>query len=146
MKNALHFKWKLPNLKLPHISVSGGVAPFGIGGKGSLPKFNIKWYKDGAIFKKPTLFNTPYGMKGVGEAGAEVVSPLSDLTSYVNEAVNNGEVIERLNEIETVASKYLPLLARRLAIVLDSGTLIGETIDIIDSKLADNRQLKERGC
>lgn len=146
MKNALHFKWKLPALKLPHISVSGGVAPFGIGGKGSLPKFNIKWYKDGAIFKKPTLFNTPYGMKGVGEAGAEVVSPLSDLTSYVNEAVNNGEVIERLNEIETVASKYLPLLARRLAIVLDSGTLIGETIDIIDSKLADNRQLKERGC
>lgn len=146
MKNALHFKWKLPALKLPHISVSGGVAPFGIGGKGSLPKFNIKWYKDGAIFKKPTLFNTPYGMKGVGEAGAEVVSPLSNLTSYVNEAVNNGEVIERLNEIETVASKYLPLLARRLAIVLDSGTLIGETIDIIDSKLADNRQLKERGC
>ena len=146
MKNALHFKWKLPELKLPHISVSGGVAPFGIGGKGSLPKFNIKWYKDGAIFKKPTLFNTPYGMKGVGEAGAEVVSPLSDLTSYVSDAVNNGEVIERLAEIESAISKYLPLLSKKQIVVLDSGTLIGETIDIIDSKLADNRELKARGC
>ena len=45
LKNALNFSWSLPKLKLPHISVTGGVAPYGIGGKGSLPRFSIEWYK-----------------------------------------------------------------------------------------------------
>jgi len=48
------------NLKLPHISVSGGSAPFGIGGKGSLPKFSVNWYakaeKQPYIFREATLF------------------------------------------------------------------------------------------
>ena len=44
IKNAFNFSWSLPPLKLPHISVSGGEAPFGIGGKGSLPQFHIAWY------------------------------------------------------------------------------------------------------
>ena len=41
LKGAFNFKWSLPKLKLPHLSVTGGEAPFGIGGKGSLPKFSI---------------------------------------------------------------------------------------------------------
>lgn len=44
-KSALKFSWSLPHLNLPHLSVSGGKAPFGIGGKGSLPSFHISWYK-----------------------------------------------------------------------------------------------------
>lgn len=48
------------NLKLPHITVSGGSAPFGIGGKGSLPSFHVNWYskaeKQPYIFKEATLF------------------------------------------------------------------------------------------
>lgn len=60
---------KFLNLKLPHISLKGGVAPFGIGGKGSLPSFDVDWYKTGGIFNKPTVI-------GVGEAGTEAVVPL----------------------------------------------------------------------
>ena len=61
------------NLKLPHFSVSGGSAPWGIGGKGSLPKWSVSWYAKGGIFKNPTIFASGIG---VGEAGAEAVVPL----------------------------------------------------------------------
>ena len=57
------------NLRLPHISVSGGSAPFGIGGKGSLPHFSVDWYAKGAVFNSPTIV-------GIGEAGREAVVPL----------------------------------------------------------------------
>lgn len=82
IKGAFNFHWSLPHLNLPHISVSGGVAPFGIGGKGSLPKFSIQWYKEGGIMTHPTAFgidpSTGSLMAG-GEAGAEAIVPLSQL-------------------------------------------------------------------
>lgn len=53
------------NLKLPHISVSGGSAPFGIGGKGSLPKFSVSWYRKAEdqpyLFKERALFGAGDG-------------------------------------------------------------------------------------
>lgn len=58
-------------LKLPHFSVKGGKFPFGVGGKGSLPSWDVSWYKNGGIFDKPTL------LAGIGEAGPEAVVPLS---------------------------------------------------------------------
>ena len=59
-------------LKLPHFSVKGGKAPFGIGGKGSLPHISVKWYAQGGIFDAPSVI-------GVGERGAEAVVPLDRL-------------------------------------------------------------------
>jgi len=75
------------NLSLPHISVSGGSAPFGIGGKGSLPKFSVSWHAKGVIFDAPTLIPTLNGVHGVAEAGPEAVSPISVLQDYVGAAV-----------------------------------------------------------
>lgn len=53
------------NLKLPHISVSGGSAPFGIGGKGSLPHFSVSWYRKAEaqpyLFKSRTIFGAGDG-------------------------------------------------------------------------------------
>ena len=121
------------------------MAPFGIGGKGSLPHFSIQWYKDGAIFKKPTIFNTPLGLKGVGEAGAEAVAPISELMDYVSSAVNNSDIAERISRVESVLTEYLPGIASGKQIVLDTGTLVGETIDKIDSALAINQSLRARG-
>lgn len=57
------------NFRLPHLSVSGGSPPFGIGGAGSLPKFSVSWYAKGGILTEPTLF-------GGGEAGDEAIVPL----------------------------------------------------------------------
>mgnify|MGYP001078374168 CR=1 FL=1 len=145
MRNALHFSWSLPKLKLPHISVSGGVAPFGIGGKGSLPHFSISWYKDGAIFKKPTIFNTPLGLKGVGEAGAEAVAPISELMDYVTMAVNNGDISDRIDRLEGVIANGFANMSRGSQIVLDTGVLVGETIDRIDDGLSDKYNKTVRG-
>ena len=57
------------SIKLPHISVSGGKAPFGIAGKGSLPKFHVTWNAKGNIFDAPTI-------AGLGEKGREAIVPL----------------------------------------------------------------------
>ena len=89
------------NLKLPKISVKSGEAPFGIGGKGSLPSFGVTWNAKGAIFDQPTIFATPQGFQGVGEAGAEAVAPIDTLQGYVAAAVasQNTEIVAALNSI-----------------------------------------------
>jgi hypothetical protein len=75
------------NLKLPHISVSGGVAPFGIGGAGSLPHFSVSWYKKAEnnpyIFTYATLF-------GAGERNDDILYGRAALMKDISAAVNNG--------------------------------------------------------
>ena len=82
-KSVLKFSWSLPHLNLPHLSVSGGKAPFGIGGKGSLPSFHISWYKKAMespyVFSDATLF-------GAGEAGDEMLYGRSRLMNDIKEA------------------------------------------------------------
>lgn len=83
------------DLKLPHISVSGGVPPYGINGMGKLPQFNVDWYANGGILTQPTIFGMNGGhLVGGGEAGAEAVLPLSNLQSMITEgmtqALGNG--------------------------------------------------------
>ena len=56
------------NIKLPHFKISGGQAPWGIGGKGTKPTIGIDWYAKGGVFDNPSII-------GVGEAGREIVTP-----------------------------------------------------------------------
>lgn len=85
IKGFFDFKWSLPHLKMPHPTVTG---KFSINPP-SVPKFGIEWRKEGAIFTRPTIFNTPRGFQGVGEAGAEAVLPIEKLSGYVEDGVNN---------------------------------------------------------
>lgn len=79
IKSAFNFEWSLPDLKLPHLSVSGGEAPWGIGGKGSLPTFDIQWYRkaydDAYMLNNPTIFGFAGGtLLGGGEGnGGEMI-------------------------------------------------------------------------
>lgn len=61
----LHIGKIFSGLKLPHISVSGGSPPFGIAGKGSLPKFSVSWYRKAEdqpyLFKERALFGAGDG-------------------------------------------------------------------------------------
>jgi hypothetical protein len=86
IKSAFNFHWSLPSLKLPHISVSGGKPPFGLLGKGSLPKFSIKWYKKAMnspyMFSGATLF-------GAGEAGDEIMYGRNNLMRDIKDVVEN---------------------------------------------------------
>ena len=75
------------NFKLPHLKVTGGKAPFGIGGKGSLPKFSVQWYKKAMqnpyVFSDATLF-------GAGEAGDEILYGRNALMKDIASATGGG--------------------------------------------------------
>ena len=102
----------IPKPKIPVITVSTSSTPYGDGGNVSVPNFSVSWNALGGIFDRPTIFNTPAGMQGVGEAGPEAVLPLDTLWAkmkgILNEAIAaNGGVsiidtfIERLKGIGT---------------------------------------------
>ena len=100
IKGAFDFEWSLPELKLPHISVSGGVAPYGIGGKGSLPVFSIEWYKkaydNAMVLSSPTIFGYSNGkFLGGGDGnGNEIVAGESYLMKLIGRVVaeQNGQI------------------------------------------------------
>ena len=96
IKGFFDFEWSLPQIALPHFSVSGGEAPWGFGGKGSLPSVGVDWYakamNDPMIMDEPTIFgyNPANGkLQGGGEAGSEVVSGTSTLLNMIGDVVES---------------------------------------------------------
>lgn len=88
LKNCFHFDWKLPDLKLPHISISGS---FSIDPP-SAPHFSIEWYakamEKGMILNSPTIFGMAGGkFLGGGEAGSEAIVGTQSLQSMITGAV-----------------------------------------------------------
>lgn len=83
------------SIRLPHFSVSGGEFPYGIGGRGSMPRFSIDWYRkamdNGMILDGPTIFgmDTRGHFLAGGEAGSETVVGTNSLMSMIQNAVNN---------------------------------------------------------
>ena len=81
------------SIKLPKITVEGGKAPFGIGGKGSLPHFHVSWnraaYENPLLFTRPTVMATANGLQGFGDGhGAEMVYGHDNLMKDIREAAN----------------------------------------------------------
>ena len=81
------FKFNMPKIPVPHFAVTPKGWKVDDLLKGIKPKLGIEWYAQGGIFDKPTLFATPYGIKGIGEAGPEVAAPLGTLRTYIAEEV-----------------------------------------------------------
>lgn len=93
----------LDNIKLPHFTVDGGEFPYGVGGNGHMPSFDVEWYANGGIINRPSLI-------GVGEAGPEAVVPLSGnrlqpLTDAIAEANarNNEQLLNGMYQVFTMA-------------------------------------------
>lgn len=93
----------LDNIKLPHFTVDGGEFPYGVGGAGRMPTFDVDWYARGGIFNAPNVI-------GVGEAGPEAVVPLSGdrlqpLTDAIAEANarNNEQLLNGMYQVFTMA-------------------------------------------
>ena len=142
IKGVFNFNWKLPELKLPHISVTGGEAPFGIAGKGSLPKFDIQWYAEGGVMTAPTIFGAAGGkLLGGGEAGDEAILPLSALWDKLKVFIHNemdqdedksrgsvGSVISALTRKETRTLESKEKVTERDIQELKSGNVKGNTI------------------
>jgi len=126
IKSFFNFTWKLPDLKLPHFSITGSFSL----DPPSVPKFGINWYAKGAIFRQATILPTYSGLKGVGEAGEEAVAPITLLRSYVEESVENA--LARLQRTETDPIDYDRLadaMARRKVTVEYNGREFGRIIE-----------------
>lgn len=89
IKSFFNIRLQFPHFKVPDIKVTGGFSL----NPPSVPHFYLDWYKKGGIFTKPTIFNTPYGMKGVGEAGAEAVLPIDRLSDLMAKAMDTSQIV-----------------------------------------------------
>lgn len=112
---------KIMKLKIPKISIDGGKAPWGIGGKGTKPSFSVSWAAKGGFVDGATLI-------GAGEAGTEMILPKSGrlmnqfadtITSKMHDgapAVYVNGTVNDTPQIRAVTKSYLLELARLGAI------------------------------
>lgn len=120
MKGFFNFKWSLPKIKMPKITISG---KFSLNPP-SAPKFSINWNRLGGIFDKPTLFNYGGSLQGIGEDGAEAVVPLEKNTQW----------LDRLAERLSAKQNGIPIILQ-----VDGKTFAQVSIDSI------NALTKQRG-
>ena len=126
IKSFFNFTWKLPDLKLPHFSITGSFSL----NPPSVPKLGIEWYAKGAVFKKATILPTYSGYKGVGEAGEEAVAPITLLRSYVEDSVESA--LMRLQKVKEDPIDYERLadeMAKRKVIVQYNSREFGRIIE-----------------
>ena len=139
---------------------------------GGFAKNILKGMKDALKIKSPSrVFRDEIGKyiaEGIGVGIEENEdSPINALKTVSNDMINtargiNGVTLNRqlettfrgpvtpggsVADLVTLVSEYMPKLieASNKSIVLDTGTLVGETINQIDSGLATNYALKARG-
>lgn len=84
IKKTLSETVKGPNIQLPHFKMTGAFDAK----TNKVPVVTVDWYGKGAIFTQPTIFETRYGFKGVGESGAEAVLPIDMLRNYIEDAIS----------------------------------------------------------
>lgn len=141
IKGLFNFEWSLPRPKLPGFRLSGGEAPWGFMGKGSLPSIGVQWYAKGGIMNGPTMFgmNGNNAMIG-GEAGPEAVLPLNDKTlGGIGRGIldasefSNGEVMAVLFEILSVLKA---IYDKDGSVYIDSDKLIGHIWKKLRDKFA----------
>lgn len=125
-------------LKIPKITVSGGKAPFGIAGKGSLPKFNVKW-NDKAVnnpymFSNATLF-------GAGETKDEILYGRDNLMRDIREASGGSVDYEKLAAAVVEAIKNIVIVTEvdGKEIARTTASHLKKELNAIDSR--NNRKL-----
>jgi len=115
------FSWDLPEIKLPHFTISG---QFSLNPP-QIPTFSISWYKK--AYEEPYLFSKPtvVGAMGFGDGvGGEMVYGHENLMQDIRSAVKA--------EIGSIA------------IYLDGTKLVGGTADRMDSSLGNMQKLRMR--
>lgn len=113
IKGMFNFSWSLPHISLPHFSVRGGVAPWGFGGKGSLPSVSVSWYKkamnDAYLLDGATFFGSANGkLLGGGEAGREIIIGEQKALDMISSASGAEEMLARINYLIKLLEYYLP--------------------------------------
>lgn len=113
----LHIGRIFSGLSLPHISVSGGKAPFGIGGKGSLPHFSVAWHRKAEdqpyMFTGATLFGAGEGTQDEMLYGKN--SLMKDISTAVEGSSTGGQQVVITNYITVDGAENPEQFAERFA-------------------------------
>lgn len=145
IKNLFNFSWSLPHIRLPHFYISGSFSL----NPPSVPDFGVQWYAKGGILNGAQIFGSMGDdWLGGGEAGPEAVLPLSGfyselrgiLASFMAPQMEHMDLSGLYSRLDGIYDRLA-----RLQIVLDTGTLVGETIDRFDAAFAERQLLEERG-
>lgn len=172
VKSVFKFNIDLPKVKLPHFGISPKGWKIGDLLKGEIPKLNVEWYAKGGIFKKPTIFNTSTGAKGVAEAGAEAVLPLNVLDEKLKNSMVDVLTSIRLDsnelDFDRIISNNVPnfnntivnsnqinldrvyelleiIASKDLSLYVDSNQLASATANADDAVAGEIIELRERG-
>lgn len=130
------------DIKLPKFSVSGGKFPYGIGGEGSPPKFSVSWNKKAQL--NPYMF-TDATLFGAGEGSSdEMLYGHDALMNDIREASGMGFMQAEFDRLVAILEEWLPQLAD-LAMVLDTGALVGELTTDIDRAMGRRQSSRNRG-
>ena len=126
IKGLFNFSWSLPNIRLPHFSVSG---QFSLNPP-QIPHFSVQWYKkamdDAYMLNGATIFGQNGGhLLGGGEAGSEMIIGTNKLMQMIAQAkggtntINNQFVINGADrdpqELAQEISYYLDMELQRTA-------------------------------
>lgn len=113
----LHIGKIFSGLSLPRISVSGGKAPFGIGGKGSLPHFSVAWHRKAEdqpyMFTGATLFGAGEGTQDEMLYGKN--SLMKDISTAVEGSSAGGRQVVITNYITVDGAENPEQFAERFA-------------------------------
>ena len=107
----------------------------------TISRISLPRLAKGGIVDSPTIAQ-------IGEDGREAVIPLERNTGWINEVARKlYDALPSTSTDDAVLTKLDDIYNRlnRMQIVLDTGALVGETIDKIDSGLANRQMLQARG-
>ena len=116
--DAFDIELSFPEFHLPTITVDGGEPPWGIGGQGRLPSFDVYWNAMGGILDSATLI-------GAGEAGREAIMPLEGrymrpfAQTVASEMVRGGDTlnISLQYDADADATQMVRDIARKMRLV-----------------------------
>ena len=124
VKNFMNFQWKLPDLKLPHLRVTGSLDLLAV--PPQIPSVSVEWYgkamNEPYMFNNPTIFGSANGkLLGAGEKGSELLIGTNKLMDMMQQAVGGRSVVinvygaegQDVNALADVIAVKLENLTRR---------------------------------
>ena len=150
IKGFFNFSWSLPQLKLPHITISGSFSLM----PPRVPSFGIQWYKkamdNAMILDGAQIFGSMGNqLLGGGEAGKEMIVGQQSMMDMIKDATSQsfgsltGAITSAAAMLLNVMTEYFPQFAN-MQMVTDTGALVGELKYGIDAELGKMSGHKER--
>ena len=135
IKGFFHFKVSTPHIPTPHFSVSPSGWKLGDLLKGSVPSLGIRWYAEGGIMTKPTLF-------GGGEAGPEGIIPLDPLWTRLDAMASNSAI--DYDQLAGAMVRALSGTNQEITLVVDSKVLARTTAPYLQPELNKLQRRNDR--